>query len=370
MESEKEIFVLGAGASACFGLPMWNELAELILEKLVSKKNEEGFDQFTEDHYSKATEWIEKTNPDTEEKGTIDYCMHMESEKLNQQDSDIVIDLIFNLIKDIFVEKKESSNKSGVTNHVACILINYLTDKYTMNYKNLSYFLNRKVFIDFNYDDLLSGALQESITRQTDLNYERNKIVNAAKDGVRINSEESRRLIQEVVKTTKNIYKPHGCFNQNAEFLKNSNTYQNFLKEEPINYSCAFCHDCKKDRLCFKSVSEYLKNATSYYINDHGTVSFKKSSVIYILGVGPTSLKYNLDKIDFPENFPLRKVVYTCFEDKDNSVYRDYFAKKFGSEDKVEYVKIKKCEDLKGVYEFAEKEPKNINDNGLRRTLS
>ena len=52
--------------------------------------------------------------------------------------------------------------------------------------------------------------------------------------------------------------------------------------------------------------------------------------------------------------FPPRKVVYTCFEDKDNSVYRDYFAKKFGSEDIVEYKKITKCEDLKDVYEYEE----------------
>ena len=60
MNSEKEIFVLGAGASACFGLPMWNELAELILEKLGSKKNEEVFDQFPEDHYLKAMNGLKK----------------------------------------------------------------------------------------------------------------------------------------------------------------------------------------------------------------------------------------------------------------------------------------------------------------------
>ena len=351
MNSEKEIFVLGAGASACFGLPMWNELAELILEKLGSKKNEEDFDQFTKDYYSKAAEWIKKVGPKKEYE-TIDLCIFEEAKKLNDKKYQFILDLIFRLIGEIFSEKI-INNDLSLKKHISYILIKHLANNYIINPANIREFLNKKTFIDFNYDNVLSNALTESINYETDPAYSYNNIVEAAMKGISIDSDNAKMQIKETIKNTKNIYKPHGCFDHKMNFLKNSKTYKGSLVDKSIENSCISCYFSNKNYLCFRDISVDLTKNKGF---GYGDYYFRKSSIIYILGVGPISLEYNLDKIDFPMEFPPRKVVYTCFEDKDNSVYRDYFAKKFGSEDIVEYKKITKCEDLKDVYEYEEQE--------------
>ena len=131
------------------------------------------------------------------------------------------------------------------------------------------------------------------------------------------------------------VFQPHGFFqalNKHASshhiaehgIFQNIDRSKSYRGTEPIS-----CHDTRDKN--FEDVNQALK-ARPY-------------ERLIIMGVGPTSLRQNLDKIAFDNVNPkINEIWFTCFEHKDIDDYEDYFAERFG--EKIDMKIFDNCTDL------------------------
>ena len=90
--NNRKIFILGAGSSVDYKLPIWSELKDLILKKL---------NNGTYNHSKEILAWLDLI---AEHYSTIDECVKLESEKMKRGGPDVE-DQIFRVMKDVFIEK-------------------------------------------------------------------------------------------------------------------------------------------------------------------------------------------------------------------------------------------------------------------------
>ena len=345
MNDRREIFILGAGASSCVGLPLWDELKELILDKLSDKEVINDLaGVYPNDIISIAKSWVEQIGKGKGELKSIDESLFVNTSNEDNEDFEKSYDLIFKIIEQIFKQKLNELKKDD---HFISILINIFSRNYSMQNGGLKHFLANKIFIDFNYDDVLSRLLKKEIDDTIEYETSGYSIKETAKTGKTIDEKKDMNEINSAIGHTKNIFKPHGCFNRDQAFLYSSKTYKDFMPGRGQYYNqCISCYDAEEGQLCFAAIDQALKDRT--YINLDRTAKKSKSVNLYILGVGPDSISYNVKKINFPKDIPINKIVYTCYDEDQKNKYEEFLVEKFGKDVKLECIKA--CEDLKDVY--------------------
>src|SRR6267154_758181 len=138
----KNIFVLGAGSSVEYGLPVWNELGLRMKEKINN-------DQTNSYKYKKQIlKWIDKVGEDKQYK-TLDECIFNESVSLEHHTDGVEVENeIFSIIKDIFSDLYRKENGVWIKNLNQKIL------------ENTTLRLEQQItFINYNYDQVLEDNL-------------------------------------------------------------------------------------------------------------------------------------------------------------------------------------------------------------------
>ena len=345
MSDMREIFILGAGASSCMGLPLWDELKQLILDKLSDKEVINDLAEvYPNDTISRAKSWVEEIGKGKGQPRTLDECLFLKMSKGSNEDFEKSYDLLFEIIEQIFKEKLNEQKKND---HFISILINIFLGNYYMQNGGLKFFLENKIFIDFNYDDVLSRLLKKEIDDTIEDETSGHSIRETAKTGKTIDQNKDMNEINSTIAHTKNLFKPHGCFNRDQAFLYSSETYKDFMPKKEVHYNqCISCYDAEEGQLCFAAIDQALTNRI--YTNLDGITKKSKGVNLYILGVGPDSISYNVKKINFSKDIPINKIVYTCYDEDQKNKYEEFLVEKFGKDVKLECIKA--CEDLKDVY--------------------
>ena len=131
------------------------------------------------------------------------------------------------------------------------------------------------------------------------------------------------------------LFQPHGFFQAlnkpsgnshigDHGIFQNIDRSKSYRGTEPIS-----CHDTRAEN--FKEINDALKG--------------RPCERLILMGVGPASLRQNLNKIAF-ENVTqkISEIWFTCFECKHIDDYKDYFAERFG--EKIDMKQFKTCTEL------------------------
>ncbi|MBX4197957.1 hypothetical protein KW782_01335 [Candidatus Parcubacteria bacterium] len=132
----KRLVILGAGASVDYGLPVWDELQDLILEHM----KRDTVNRYK--HKEAISEWVEKVGSGKDHP-TIDVCISIESraKKYHSTGLDIEND-IFQVMRDIFEEKYRAPENGWLERLNVKILTKPNLD-------------GKIAFVNYNYDRVL-----------------------------------------------------------------------------------------------------------------------------------------------------------------------------------------------------------------------
>ena len=157
--TKNKIFILGAGASNEYGLPLWKELNDSILEELEN-------DIDNKYKYKKEIkEWLENIG-ENKKYSTIDECISKES-ILYHNDGYLIEDEIFSIIKSVlnksFMKDKNDGWVSDLNNKIINNKIEDMIYFINYNYDNVLYqnFLNYKHLSGKEREVLFADRLNE-----------------------------------------------------------------------------------------------------------------------------------------------------------------------------------------------------------------
>lgn len=273
----EHIFILGAGASADYKLPLWGELGALIEEEVNNNK-----DKYI--YHNEIKQWINMVGSDKIYK-TIDECITSESISVKYHNNgDVIEDQLFCAINEIFFKRNQiKENEIG--------WIEKLNEKILTDATKLE---DRISFISFNYDDILDKKF---------LNF--NYLPSKRKALHRP------RLTELNISNVSGLF-PHGSFsklsdpNINSHIYKTSKTYKSGV--DIYATDAISCHD-----------------GVAWKIEKDYPIAAK----IYILGIGG-GLSVNLKKIIF-NKFKISEIYMTIWdkdkEDEFKSIVCEVFKK-------------------------------------------
>ena len=139
-KEKNKIFILGAGASVDYGLPVWANLSSLISDYLGGETGK------SSQYKKEISEWLDLVGEDKKYK-TLDECIYYESSSLKYKENgqDIEFEIFF-ILKGIF-EKLYKKKESWIKN-----LNEKIRKKEGVDWYNL-------FFINFNYDNVLADNI-------------------------------------------------------------------------------------------------------------------------------------------------------------------------------------------------------------------
>ena len=184
------------------------------------------------------------------------------------------------------------------------------------------------VFINFNYDTLLLLKIVEFFNKI----YE--DTPNPRKAEWRVNT--GYNFENRFQNCARDIFHPHGIlnlFDKNRIRIGNETfcypTSKTFLnaktsgENQPVTSwnsggnNAISCHDAK-EHFTFADIKKRINNLA-------GRGQESSEMRLILLGVGPDSLAFNLDKIFGEEAFDVRQVHYTCTKEDEKHIYEQYF---------------------------------------------
>ena len=299
-----DIFILGAGASKDYGLPLWEELQSLLLKHI---KNKVGTDADVRQTLLKELRNI----GESKKYKTVDKMISEVAKRKNGSEAE---DVLFGCMGEIFEESRSNTDTEndwiedfirGRDHHLTALLTNSKTEDSTM-------------FVNFNYDTVFLLKV---------IGFFRDKYESTSPEDRRAHETNTGQAKSGYGNCVKDIFHPHGIFiPENRDLLKIGNeccyptcgTFRdpgtgNKRRSNPVS-----CHDAEQ-QFTFSKIKERVTE-----LMGTGAVTIR----LTFLGVGPQSLKFNVDKIfsdTDKSSLPIRNISYTCFKDCDQPKYEEYF---------------------------------------------
>lgn len=285
---KNKIFILGAGASVDYGLPVWANLSFLIQNYLSSE--EEKNNKFNKEIF----EWLDLIGENKKYK-TLDECIFYESSSLKYKENGQDIEFeIFRILRNIFksLYKKEES------------WIKNLNEKIRKQ-EGLDW--NNLFFINYNYDNVLAeNILDYSYLSKT----QRERIYRS-------------RLEELNYITQKNNWQripcvyPHGFFDYSDRgFLHEETDTINDYDESLIQ--AVSCHHSREHEIIFSAQSQgvdlYILGLGGGLEINLGKLIFRDITKIKNINI---TIKPNLNKTK-QENDKIKKEVISFLKDKFN----------------------------------------------------
>ena len=307
------IFVLGAGASVDYGLPVWSELRELLIEYL----NKNTASIISPDVSNRFLHELQQIGTD-KKYATVDEMIS----KFPDDDAEILdpTEAIFDVVGKIFKSKVRTESVGWIETFVKKDNLEILLNNEASN--------TSSVFINFNYDTLLLSKIVQFFKKK----YER------APERKMWKKQTGRAYETEFKNCAKNILHPHGILylcamdeikiGQKTTCYPTSYTYRNAqtvvgsaqIAHSSVGQDNAIsCYDTQ-EHFTFSEIRKRVKKLAR---SGQPKVDMK----LILLGVGPDSLAFNLNKIFEGQTFDVRQIYYTCTMDDEQYIYEQYFNK-------------------------------------------
>lgn len=270
--SVRKILILGAGASADYGLPTWKSLTNLIKHELDNDKEN------AIQHKKDILTWLNDVGEQKKYK-TIDECIQNESYSSAYPHGMDIENEVFHIMKMVFINSYKE-NEGG--------WLKILNEKILQ--KPEASIENTIAFINYNYDNVLErNFLNFSYLHPKYQNYK------------------YRGRLGSLINTKVDCLFPHGSL----------------FKDEPSDH-------IRRNIETMKSHDNNRLDAISCYENESHSVMISTSSVVsldlYILGLGG-GLEINLNNIEFDDK--VVRVHVTVAKDFDKDRVVEFLAKKY-----------------------------------------
>ena len=309
------VFVLGAGASVDYGLPVWCELWELLIEDI--KKN--GLSGISAGASNRFLNELEQIGPGKKYETVDEVISNFEDDKVEFPGTTVAI---FEVVKKVFTSRAMAQSAGWIETFVKQNNMEILLTNEASNYPTF--------FINFNYDTLLLSKFVQ---------FFKHKCENASKSEIkqwRLQHGADSDFEEKFEDWAKDIFHPHGILylcesdqlriglktscHPTSKTFRNARTQGASLAVSRTNIgvdNAISCHDAQEN-FTFSNIKNRIHNLA-------GRGQESSEMRLILLGVGPDSLAFNLDKIFGEEAFDVRQVHYTCTKEDDKHIYERYF---------------------------------------------
>ena len=308
------VFVLGAGASVDYGLPVWAQLRELLIEDI--KKN--GLSEFPPGVANRFLNELEQIGPGKKYETVDEVISNFEDDEAEIPETTVEI---FEVVKQVFMSRVMTENVGWIETFVKKNNLESLLNNEVSNFPTF--------FINFNYDTLLLSKFVQ---------FFKHKCKNASKSEIkqwRLQHGADSDFEEKFEDWAKNIFHPHGILylcesgelrigrktscHPTSKTFRNARTRGASLAVSRTNIgvdNAISCHDAQ-EHFTFSDIKSRIHNLP-------GSGQRNAEMRLILLGVGPDSLAFNLDKFIGEKAFDIRQVYYTCTKEDDKHVYEQY----------------------------------------------